>query len=321
MAQVILQPAGNKGAREHYENTIANPVPLDRLRRFIDEELANDLARIHDSNEIPVWGVTPGKNNVNAKKWNKIKKGDVALFAANKKLWASSIATLKIRNRPLAVDLWGLKEDGETWEYIYFLRHIKKIDIPYILFNRAVGYADAANVQSFNVLDEVKSKAAIERFDFLSDISLIEVSDEDYAEIVKKDFDPKGPLDLAIKGTARREQSYLRKRLFGHNKIASCGICGKEYPVDFLIAAHIKKRASCTEEERMMFDHIVMPMCKFGCDDLYEKGYIGVSEGVIVQLKSRATVNIDQYIASILGRKCNYWNDDTAPFFRWHLDH
>ena len=44
--------------------------------------------------------------------------------------------------------------------------------------------------------------------------------------------------------------------------------------------SHIKKRRHCTNEEQVN-RNVVMPMCKFGCDELFERGYIYVEEGEI----------------------------------------
>src|SRR5262245_46109236 len=65
----------------------------------------------------------------------------------------------------------------------------------------------------------------------------------------------------------------------GHDGTGTCALCGRTYPVAFLVAAHVKQRASCSEEERRDWAHVVMPLCKFGCDDLYEHGYVSVEPG------------------------------------------
>lgn len=63
----------------------------------------------------------------------------------------------------------------------------------------------------------------------------------------------------------------------------TCGICNKEYPINLLITAHIKKQTHCTFEEKLDYKNIVMPMCKMGCDDLYEKGYIFIRDGKVMK--------------------------------------
>ena len=45
----------------------------------------------------------------------------------------------------------------------------------------------------------------------------------------------------------------------------------------FRRAAHIKKRAACADQEARNLDHIAMLACLFGCDALFEAGYIAVN--------------------------------------------
>jgi hypothetical protein len=75
-----------------------------------------------------------------------------------------------------------------------------------------------------------------------------------------------------VNSEMRTEQSYLRHVNFKYQKYVDCGICHREFPISFLVAAHVKKRSECSDEERRDYKHITMPMCKFCCDDLYEKG-------------------------------------------------
>lgn len=60
-------------------------------------------------------------------------------------------------------------------------------------------------------------------------------------------------------------------------------LCGGKLPVQFLVAAQVKKRSVCNESERLNIPAIAMVACKFGCDALYEEGNINIDEdGVIV---------------------------------------
>jgi len=125
-----------------------------------------------------------------------------------------------------------------------------------------------------------------------------------------------------VEGTskARTEQGYLRRILFGNRRRSSCGICGREFPVAFLVAAHIKKRSECSLKEKRDAENIVMSMCRFGCDDLYERGYIGVSEAKVTRLSmADSTSTIDGYLETICGRVCASWNEERANYFSWHV--
>ena len=122
MSNIILQPSSNKDAREHYVDTIQNPVSLKSIENFLDAKTKNQLNDIYPSGDCLIWGVTPGGNNIT--KWNKIKVGDVTLFSKLGSIYASGVTTFKLHNKALAAHLWNFNKKGQTWEYIYFLDEI-----------------------------------------------------------------------------------------------------------------------------------------------------------------------------------------------------
>lgn len=85
-----------------------------------------------------------------------------------------------------------------------------------------------------------------------------------------------GTLETIAKVKVRQEQARLRKLLAGDKSVAACVLCGDDYPIAFLVAAHIKKRAICADDERRNLSHIAMLVCGFGCDAVHELGWITV---------------------------------------------
>ncbi len=94
--------------------------------------------------------------------------------------------------------------------------------------------------------------------------------------------------DRKVESLARVEQGYLRQLLFGDRDVARCAICGNEYPIDLLVAGHIKRRSACSIRERKDARHVVMPVCKLGCDELFERGYVSVDDNGRVASSTRA---------------------------------
>jgi hypothetical protein len=78
----------------------------------------------------------------------------------------------------------------------------------------------------------------------------------------------------------RREQPLLRKAVIGDESELACALCGEVYPVGALVTAHKKKRSLCNDAERLDLN-IVMPLCHFGCDYLYEADYVYIDSGVV----------------------------------------
>lgn len=319
MSRVILQPTGNKDAREHYVDTLIRPVDILRIKPFVTEDQFERIKKLYPNGLVPTWGVTPGVNNVNAKKWNRIEPADVTFFSAKRVLYSYGFVTYKIHNVPLAEHLWGRDSKGQTWEYIYFLDEIREHDIPVSLFNEIVGYSPNFNVQGFSVLDEQKSNVLLSYFDLESETAFQPVTERDYKEVIEA-FN-KDTLDIEGKTKSRAEQGFIRKALFGNRTIHTCQICGKEYPIQFLVAAHIKKRSLCTKEEKLDYQNIVMPMCKFGCDDLFEKGYILVKDGKVALNQKLTTEWLDVYLHNLAGREIDNWNERNAKYFVWHAKH
>jgi hypothetical protein len=115
------------------------------------------LSTIYPGAAAAVWGVTPGENDRNRKRWERINPGDIALFSKKGKLFSVGEVSFKVHNKPLALDLWKVNTDAKTWEYVYFLKGIRQVDIPYAQFNAAAGYKPNNVIQSFEVLPEEKA--------------------------------------------------------------------------------------------------------------------------------------------------------------------
>ncbi len=114
--------------------------------------------------------------------------------------------------------------------------------------------------------------------------------------------------DETIETKRRLEQPILREWLFEDTSTASCAICRKEYNVSSLVTAHKKKRSDCSFTERTE-PYIVVPLCRFGCDFLYETRYVIVEEGTVrrgTPLQHQVAEN--GYLEQVVGNKVdNEW--------------
>ena len=121
------------------------------------------------------------------------------------------------------------------------------------------------------------------------------------------------------KGTqaySRKEQGLLRSILFKNLNEVQCAICHKILPTDLLVAAHIKPRSRCSTSERKN-PNIVMPVCKVGCDDFFEKGYVIVDENGFIRAnnKTQYPSDLESILLSLEGNTCTHFNLDTEEFF------
>lgn len=117
---------------------------------------------------------------------------------------------------------------------------------------------------------------------------------------------------------SRKEQVILRGILFKDKNEAQCSICHKNLPVNLMVAAHIKPRSKCNLNERKD-SNIVMPVCKVGCDDYFEKGYITVDNNGFININKKMylTSELISLLKEIDGKKCTHFNKSTESFFKY----
>jgi Arc/MetJ family transcription regulator len=130
-----------------------------------------------------------------------------------------------------------------------------------------------------------------------------------------------GALDRPITTLQRREQRQLRAVLLRGRDEARCALCGETYPARFLWASHIKKRSAATATEARDLPRIAMLACVFGCDALFEDGYVSVGEGVVIGTAAVADESaIKRRIDQVRGRAVEEYGS-SATYFDWHRDH
>ncbi|MEV6228087.1 hypothetical protein AB0L88_09495 [Saccharopolyspora shandongensis] len=130
-----------------------------------------------------------------------------------------------------------------------------------------------------------------------------------------------GDLDTVAQVKIRTEQAHLRSLLAGDRDAAECALCGHQYPMSFLVAAHIKKRAVCSDAERSDLHHVAMLACSFGCDALYESGWITVNPNGHIQTAPPDTAPEGTFRNQLLhleGRQCTAHRPESEPYFAWH---
>jgi hypothetical protein len=128
-------------------------------------------------------------------------------------------------------------------------------------------------------------------------------------------------LDGVASVKVRREQAQLRNLLAGARELAACAVCGHMYPMRFLVAAHIKKRSVCDDGERRDLRHVAMLACSFGCDALYESGWVTVDDNGYVQtvlLSAAPEGKVREHLQQLAGRRCAAHTSASAPYFAWH---
>jgi hypothetical protein len=213
------------------------------MRKFISPEDLADLMRTFKEGSAAVWGVTKGDNSTGETKWNRMNPGDVALFSRTGRIFSAGVVAKKIHNPQLARELWRENEDGNTWEFMYFLRDMREVDIPYAKFNKAAGYAPNNVIQGFNVLPAEKSETILDLLSMKVPLNSNEQELEKQKEIAAKEgeFDPSSEGEGREKTMAaicrRQGQPEFRNKLIRAYS-GRCAVTGWN-AVQTLEAAHI----------------------------------------------------------------------------------
>lgn len=322
MPNIFLQPSNTNATLKNSDDAILKEISIDQYKNLMDRKDYETLKRIYPDGIAKLRGITPGKNDSNVSKWKSIEPGDVVLFYRKGIYQISAVTTYTLRNQDLALEIWGIDNRQQTWEYMYFLAEVKNINLAKEKLNRLVGYSENNFPQGFirisRCTEETRLKI-LDELDLLSNVYYPEV-DAESLENLKVYLDNNEGLDKEILSKRRVEQGILRRVLFNQQPTFICCICQREYLTSFMVAAHIKKRSECNREERLDIDNIVVPMCKFGCDDLYEHGYISVDKGVVTIINDNVTRPMLEHMKEIKGNVCSYWKSETEQYFQWHLD-
>jgi hypothetical protein len=112
----------------------------------------------------------------------------------------------------------------------------------------------------------------------------------------------------------------LRGLLYQERDRARCSLCGREFPVELMVAAHIKPRSECTPEERRDAECIAFAACLLGCDALYERGFVSVGRDgrVVTATATGLPAPLREQLRVVRGRRCQAWHKGTAGYFAWH---
>lgn len=127
-----------------------------------------------------------------------------------------------------------------------------------------------------------------------------------------------GPDGTRIVGY-RPEHSQLVDVLKKGRRIVPCALCGRALPAGLLVTAHIKRRADCSDTERVN-PHVVMPACALGCDSLYERGFIVVNDAgrILRGPRGMEAPDLMPTLDAVIGRTVLNFSDRNAKFFAAH---
>jgi hypothetical protein len=234
--------------------------------------------------------------------------------------------TNDVGHRDMDGDILGLDPmSSKGWQSMGVLHYLGlKKQFKSIFFGTNLNHAIKqleADEQNFSFIIELLENTSADYGESLIE-SLYEAGkskDKDFEEHYKRLLNELENTDGRSNQTqSRKEQGILRAILFKGVSEKKCAICHKTLPIDLMVAAHIKQRSKCSTTERKN-SNVVMPICKVGCDDFFEKDYIIIdSEGVIkINQDLIYSSELKSILNEMVGKHCTHFNRDTADFFAY----
>jgi 5-methylcytosine-specific restriction endonuclease McrA len=124
-----LLTAGKPEAQRHLVASIENPIDEETVLRSFASADREELERIREEgNGFYAWGAVPGLRNI--PNWKAMERGDYVLCVYGNTYYYVARVLEKYDNERFARRVWGEDEDGETWEYMYFLTQPIEVDRP-----------------------------------------------------------------------------------------------------------------------------------------------------------------------------------------------
>lgn len=327
MSKIVLQPSANAASQENYARTVVAGFPVADLSWLSLGQVstANSVSR---DGRVRLWGAKPGEDGRNQARWDQISPGDYLLFSHGGDSFTAASILGKFQNADQARSVWGTTKtkngQEQTWELMMLLDEPFEVALTKPELNGLIGRQSNANVQEFVVLSTDISAPVIDAVGLKQSTATTEPVHDAMtgaAETPVANFDELDKLRTAVH---RAEQSFLRQLVLPGATVM-CALCERVVPREFLVAGHIKPRSKSTNAEKVDFEHVAMPNCKLGCDELWGRGYIGVDgQGALIWSEHAPDAGpVRDYMSSWLavGRAVRLWHEKpgTRKYFEAHL--
>ncbi|MBC7332972.1 MAG: AAA family ATPase [Actinobacteria bacterium] len=119
--------------------SIQGVIPIESIEDVLSEEEKKTLEKIYPDGKVKMWGT------ISESQWNPIKEGDLVVFYRNGKYICAADIVYKTHNPELARKVWGAdKEETREytffWEYIFFVKNIRQLNVDRKTFNEKIKY-------------------------------------------------------------------------------------------------------------------------------------------------------------------------------------
>ncbi len=138
----FIAPRSGEKSYKNFSSTIKHGVPYENIAPYLSEE---GKSKLLNEEVIYSWGNRAGTRE----QWERMEYGDLVIFYAKGELVLVGDVYYKQHSPELALAMWPPDENGNPWEYTYFLRNLRYIKVPMRAFNWAAGYKSNFIIQGF----------------------------------------------------------------------------------------------------------------------------------------------------------------------------
>ncbi len=164
---MLYMPPGNRQAMVHYEDTIRQRVPLERIAPLVSRSLADELKRVFQSNRIAVWGSVPGPRNQQT--FDRMTAGDYVLIVEGDHIRLLGQIAAKTANAGLSHELWRPLQGDEnaSWSLVYFIANARELDVPFSALCDLFGFRSSFQLRGLTGVAASRLETFYARYDDL----------------------------------------------------------------------------------------------------------------------------------------------------------
>lgn len=160
LPRIFIAPRSGEQSSQNFAKTIDGGYLKADIIDYLSIE---DKTYLLNEVSLMIWGVKPSLKP----RWDKMEIDDWVIFYQHGKITYVGKLLYKSHNKALADNLWGplTGQDGISisWEYVFFVKELQQIDMPYKIMADLAGYAGAV-VQGFQPYSEIGVQNIINQY-------------------------------------------------------------------------------------------------------------------------------------------------------------
>jgi len=204
---ILYMPPANAEAMVHYEDTIHNKVPLDRIMPHVSGDVGRKLKQVFGERRIAVWGSRD--SGANRAKFDRMLEGDEILIVEGATIKLLGRVACKVVSPALSRELWmNLRGGGGAgWDLIYFIANPREIGLPFAEFCRLFGYEENYQLRGFTAIASERLGSFYKRYDDLYSILLRLKAGKEIEQVVEPAVLREEPSLAPAQGEAEAEDA------------------------------------------------------------------------------------------------------------------